>query len=349
MKRNIWIYAAVAALVLSGCSGSNTNTAASTEANSQAGTETEGSGKTGGWRPDGQVDLIIGSAAGSSLDTAARVFAQQAEAIEGVRINVINNTGGGGTVANVEVMMAKPDGMTIGQFGSAIATDQYTVDGCNYSQDTYRIIGIHSEESAHLCVSAKGKFKDMDAEEFLTYAKDHPGELKMAISGTWNLYDVTRHELEKHYESKFQRVGIKGGTNCLLSLVAGDVDATLAFPVEILPLVESGDVKVLAQMGEEKNEFFPDVPTFKDLGFDEAVTASKVLVLPKDTPDEIYEGWIEIFTNVMEAPETEEAFHEIGLTFSPYIGQDAYDHISEYGEFIKTNFVDTGVYDTPLV
>lgn len=338
---------ASAALVLA-LAGCNQQTGGSGSGGGQGSGSGSGSGQQSTWKPSGQVDMIIGSSAGSSQDTAARVFAQCVENVAGVRINIINNTGGGGTVANVEVMNAKGDGMTLGQFGSTMATDQYTVDGCNYSQDTYKILGVHSEESAHLCVNAKGPYADMTAEEFLTYAKDHPGEVKMAISGTWNLYDTTRHLLEQEYGASFQRVGIKGGTNCLLSLMAGDVDATLAFPVEVQPLAESGDVKVLAQLGEERNNFFPDVPTFKELGFDCALTASKAVVLPPDTSDEIYAGWETIFEQVMADPATETAFTEAGLTFSPYIGTDAYDHINEYGDFIKTNFVDTGVYDQPL-
>lgn len=330
-------------LTISGCK-KTTAPAASSNAGSESGTTSQASV----WKPDGQVDLIIGSSAGSSLDTAARLFAQRADEVAGVKINVVNNTGGGGTVANVEVMNAKGDGLTLGQFGSAMATDQYTVDGCNYSPDTYRILGIHSEESAHLCVNAKGKFGGMTSDEFFAYAAEYPGEVKIAISGTWNLYDTTRHLLEQQYGVKFQRVGIKGGTNCLLALVAGDVDATLAFPVEIQPLVESGDVKVLAQMGEERNNFFPDVPTFKELGFDCALTASKALVLPPETSDEVYEGWKAIFEQIMADSATEQAFTDTGLTFSPYVGTEAYDHINEYGNFIKTNFVDTGVYEQPL-
>lgn len=302
----------------------------------------------GPWEPDGQVSLIIGSSAGSSQDTAARLFAQCIEEQTGIRMNIVNNTSGGGTVANVEVMNAAPDGLTLGQFGSTIATDQYTVEGCSYSQDTYRIIGIHSEETAHLCINAKAEYAQMSAENFFEAVKERPGQLKLGISGSWNLYDTSRYLLEQHYGCTFQRVGIKGGTNCLLSLMAGDLDATLVFPVEAMPLVESGDVKVLAQFGEERNAFFPDVPTFKELGYDMSLTAAKVVVLPKDTPDNIYEGWSEIFKKVMEAPETEKKFTEAGLTFSPYYGQDAYEHINEYGTFIKDNFVETGVYDTPL-
>lgn len=55
----------------------------------------------------------------------------QCEKITGVKINIVNNGAGGGAIAFSETMNAKPDGLTIGQLGSGLASDQYTVHKLN--------------------------------------------------------------------------------------------------------------------------------------------------------------------------------------------------------------------------
>ncbi len=81
---------------------------------------------------------------------------------------------------------------------------------------------------------------------------------------------------------------------------------------------------------------------------DVEISVGKAVVLPQSASDEVYEGWKEIFRQTMEDPETEKAFTETGLTFAPLVGEEAYLSIQEYGQFIKENFVDNGVLDTPL-
>ncbi len=300
------------------------------------------------WRPSGSVDLIVASSAGGAMDSAARLFAKLAEDICGVKMNVVNNTNGGGTVAMVEVMNGRNDGTVLGHFGTALVTDQFNIDNCPYNADTYRYVGIHTSEAAYLSVSTTGPFADMDFDQFIQYAKDHPGEVRIAISGTWNSYDCTRHMMEIEKDVEFKRVSIKGGNNCILSTIAGDVDATLTQFVEVLPQVQAGAVKILAMTGDERNEQAPDAVTMTEAGIDYAAAAPKVLVLPKDTPDEVYEGWVEIFNEVMSAPGTQEQFETLGLTFTPMAGEEAYQFVSDYGATTKEKFVDTGVFDIPL-
>lgn len=292
------------------------------------------------WKPNGIVNLIVPSTAGGGHDTAARVFAKNCERVTGVKFNIVNNGAGGGAVAFAETMNAKPDGMTVGQLGSGLATDQYTVDGCIYTPDSYRHMGIHSGDDCHLIVNANGRFADMDLKDFLEFAKTNP--VSLACSGTWGQSDNSRYLLEQTAGVQFQRVGIKGGANCALAVVAGDVDASLVFPSECKAQVDAGNLKILAHLGETRNDFFPEAPTAIEKGYDITLPSFKTLSLPKDTPDDIYEGWCDIFKRTMEDPQTAKEFVEVGVTIKPLVGSDAYDYVMKTHDVIK-EIIDSGV------
>ncbi len=340
-RRNFLKVFAVGIMTFSliGCSSGGQNpVGSSTGADSKDGVREET--EAGLWKPDGMVNLIVPSTAGGGHDTAARVFAKCCEQVTGVRFNIINNGSGGGAVAYAEVMNSTPDGLTVGQLGSGLASDQYMVEGCSYGPDSYKYIGIHSGDDIHLVVSTKGKFKDMDVNQFLEYAKENT--VSVACSGTWTQADTSRYAIEKATGVAFNRVGIKGGANCALAVVSGDVDAALVFPSEVLSQVDGGNVKVLAHLGEERNSFFPDVPTFKESGVDINVPSFKILAVSKDTPDEILEGWREIFRQTMEDPATEEAFIQVGVAYKELIGDDAYDYVMTTHDYMK-EIIDSGV------
>lgn len=356
-KRNLIKVLAVGVMVLSlaGCSsGGQTAGNTSGEQSSQNknkdksqdekqdGEQSGDQGKTSEnlWKPGSMVNLVVPSTAGGGHDTAARVFAKCCEQTTGVRFNIINNGSGGGAVAYAEVMNSAPDGLTVGQLGSGLASDQYMVDGCTYGPDSYQYIGIHSGDDIHLVVSTKGKFKDMDVKQFLEYAKEHA--VTVACSGTWTQADTSRYAIEKAAGLTFNRVGIKGGANCALAVVSGDVDAALVFPSEVLSQVDGGNVKILAHLGEERNDFFPDVPTFKESGVDVNVPSFKILAVSADTPDEILEGWREIFRQTMEDPATAEAFLNVGVTYKELVGDDAYDYVMQTHDYMK-EIIDSGV------
>lgn len=314
----------------------------------QEGANDNNDGEKTAWRPDGAVDLIVASSPGGSMDSAARLFAKRVEDVCGVKMNVVNNTDGGGTVAMVEVANADSEGLTLGHFGTNIVTDQFNIKDCPYDSESYRYVGLHTSEASYLIVSTKGQFADMSFDEFCEYAKENPGKVRIAISGTWNNYDCTRYMIEQAKDIEFKRVAIKGGSNCLLSTIAGDVDATICQFVEAKAQIEAGECKAIAMSGEERNPLVPDCVTLSESGIDYTLCAPKEIVLPANTPDDVYEGWIDIFTQVMEDPDTKTMFEELGLTFTPMIGEDAHEYIKEYGDVIKTNFVDTGVFDIPL-
>ncbi|MEA4848357.1 MAG: tripartite tricarboxylate transporter substrate binding protein [Clostridiaceae bacterium] len=326
----------VLTLVFTGCAAKPEAPAAPT------GTDGEQTETKELWKPDKAVTLIVPSSAGGGHDNAARVWAKCAEKYAGVQINIVNQAAGAGVVAFTEVMNAKPDGLTLGQASISLVSDQYLVEGATYNQDSFAYIGMNSMDVNNLVVSAKGPYKDMDLKEFIEYAKANPKKIRIGVSGSWTNHDYTRYLLEKTSGAEFTRVSIKGGANIVLGILGGDLDAGVPYPSEIKAQVEAGNLKILGLSGDERSSFWPDVPTFKEQGYDVNLAVWRAIILPKDTPEEILEGWRDIYEKTMSDPETAKEFENVGIAMSHKNAEETKEYIDASHDVYKA-IIDSGV------
>lgn len=293
------------------------------------------------WKPNKAVTLIVPSAAGGGHDIAARVFAKSAEKYAGVTINVVNQVAGGGVVAYEQIRGARPDGLTLGQAAVSVVTDQYLIKGVTYNQNSFTFLGMNSSDPGNLVVNSKGKFKDMDLMQFLAYAKSNPKEVRMGVSGSWTNHDYTRHSIESLADVQFTRVQVKGGNNVVLGILGGDIDAGVPYPSEVQAQVAAGNLKILAVTGAERSPYWPQVPTFKELGLDVSLTVWRALMLPKNTPQNIIQGWQDIYEKTMSDPATQKAFMDVGTTMYHKNAQETIKLIDE-SEVVYKAIIDTG-------
>lgn len=294
------------------------------------------------WKPQKAVTFIVPSSAGGGHDNAARVFAKCMEKYAGVPINIVNQPSGAGVVAFTEVMNAKPDGLTLGQASISLVSDQYLVDGVTYNQDSFKYIGMNSTDANNLVVSTDGPYKDMDLKQFIEYAKANPQKIRIGVSGSWTNHDYTRHLLEQTSGAEFTRVSIKGGANIVLGVLGGDLDAGVPYPSEIKAQVDAGKLKVLAVSGEDRSSFWPEVPTFKEQGYDVNLTVWRAAILPKGIPDDIFAGWQDIYEKTMSDPETEKEFAKVGITMSHKNAEETIKIINDSHDVYK-QIIDSGV------
>ena len=83
------------------------------------------------------------------------------------------------------------------------------------------------------------------------------------------------------------------------ALLSGDADVTMGFPSVLGPLVDSGDVRVLATAGPER--IYDDVPTFAETGIQGDIGfMHRVVLAPADTPPEVIEKLESAFTALQE-------------------------------------------------
>jgi len=171
-----------------------------------------------------------------------------------------------------------------------------------------------------LVVSDRSPYKTF--QDFLKTAKAKPGELTLAGSGTNSANHVAHEKLNAEAGITTRYVPFKG-TGDLTTAVIG-MHVTGAMSYTAFAMAQKGKVHPLAIAMERRHPAFPDVPTFRELGYNWVDGAYRGIGVPKSTPPEMRKRIADLWSMLNQDPEmkrlaAEAAFEliDIGLDKMP--------------------------------
>lgn len=237
--------------------------------------------------PDKPIQLIVPYGAGGSTDLLARAVAQVAPKYFPQPVVVVNKGGGGGIPGRVEVVRAKPDGYTL-LFGWGSGEDLVVPHQRKLPYDLFTDFETVCRLSIHsiaLAVPASSPYKSLADLVKAAKGKEY---VTASVSTKGASVDITFLLFGKAAGIKVNTIPGAGGADAITKLVGGHVDFGGGHPSEILPHMKAGRLRALAVALESRDGSIPDVPTFKEQGFD-VVTAGSVkgVAAPKGTPKEV--------------------------------------------------------------
>lgn len=290
--------------------------------------------------PGKNITILVPRAPGGGTDTSTRGMVEYVKGNlpKGVSFLAVNKPEGNGVATMVEGARTKADGYTLTMLIVESAMLPH-LGRMNAKYSDYRSICAPIADPAALIVRADAPYNTV--EEFIKYAKERPGELRMANPGIGGIMHLAAVNVERKCDVSFKHVPYTEGTGPIIAaLVGGHVDATFGTPGTAKSQVEAGKLKILAVMDTKRFALFPDVPTFKEaFGVDFAMRAWAVLTAPKNTPDEVIEYLIAIFKDGMQKPEYKKYMESQGIVPVEIFGKDADKMMEEdyatYGELLK--------------
>lgn len=235
--------------------------------------------------PSKPISLIVPTSSGGGSDTIARAIAAEAEEILDASIGIVNKTGGSGSVGMTEGANASPDGYTVSMvFVELTMFDHLGISPLKHTD--FKPLGLVNLDPAALTVAADAPYDTL--EEFIDYAKENPGQIKIGNSGTGSIWHIAAEVLAEEAGIEIVNVPFEGATEAVTGVVGGHVDAVTVSPAEVKAQLDAGNVKTLAVMSDEKSNIIPDVPTFSEAGLDvQPVGTWRGFTVPKDTPDDV--------------------------------------------------------------
>ncbi|NEU30130.1 tripartite tricarboxylate transporter substrate binding protein [bacterium LRH843] len=261
--------------------------------------------------PKKPVTLIVPYSAGGGTDAVARSLASSVEAHLGQSVGVVNKTGGGGAVGMGEGANSKADGYTL----TMVTVELTMLPHLGLSPTTYedfKPVAQFNFDPSSIAVAADAPYDTL--EEFVAYAKEHPGKIRIGNGGTGANGHLAASAFEKSADVEFNHVPFDGSSPALTALLGGHVEAVSVQPPEALPYVQSGDMKILGIMTAERLDVLPDTPTFAEAGFDMGeVGVWRGVAVPKDTPDDVVAVLSEAFSKAAEEPAFIEFMENNGL------------------------------------
>lgn len=262
--------------------------------------------------PQRPITLVVPYAAGGGTDITARALAEAAQPYISQPITVVNRTGGGGSIGLMEGANAKPDGYTVTYLVAELTTlPQMGLLPIDYTE--FKPIAQTNADPSAITVRADASWKT--AEQFLNYARTHPGEVRMGNAGTGSIWHLAAAMLEQSTHVQFTHIPYEGAGPAVSALNSGFVDAVPVSPAEVKNDVEQGKLRVLAINGNEHSEVFPNIPTLQEAtGYTSSFNGTwRGLAVPKDTPDEIVQLLADAFISGTQEAAFQEQMTSYGL------------------------------------
>jgi tripartite-type tricarboxylate transporter receptor subunit TctC len=249
--------------------------------------------------PARPIKLVIAFPAGGPTDITMRQLADNASKILGQTVVVDNKPGAGGTLPAQALQSAPADGYTIGQIPLGVFRLPYTTK-INWDpvKDISYVINV-TGYAFGIAVPADSPIKNWN--DFVAYAKAHPGQLTYGSTGTMTSPHLTTELIAQQLGIQLQHVPYKGSAE-LAQAVLGNHLMAISDSTGFAPLVASGKLRVLNTWGAKRLAKFPDAPTLKELGIDIVQNSPFGIGAPKGTPPEVVKKLHDAFKQAMEEP-----------------------------------------------
>ena len=239
------------------------------------------------------VTCIVPYDAGGGTDAVMRGLADAAKG-SFKAITVENRSGAGGATGMLYGANAKNDGSIVTMVTVELATLEAMGNNAGLTYSQFKpIMMVNSAASAITVKADDDRFNTL--EEFIEYSKNN--EVQVGNSGIGAIWHLAAAGLAKVAGTEFKHVGYDGANGAITDLLGGHIDAVAVSYAEVNSFVQSGDLKVLAVMANDRLEAIPDVPTAKECGYDAVLGTWRGLAVPASTPDETVAKLYEIFSN----------------------------------------------------
>jgi len=229
--------------------------------------------------PGKTIRLVVGLAAGGSLDAQARVVAQKLTEQTGVQVLVDNKPGASMMLAASEVARAAPDGYTLLYApSSTFAQNPHTLSSVPY--DPFKDFSpITLATRGPLVLTLHTSVPATNVKELLAWARANPGKLNFASFGTGTSSHVYAEAFAKAAGIEITHVPYKGTADAARDLLEGRVQAYFDAAPTALINERTGKVRILGVAASTRNVFMPTVPTISEQGVPGIDLASWIAVV----------------------------------------------------------------------
>jgi tripartite-type tricarboxylate transporter receptor subunit TctC len=232
--------------------------------------------------PDHVVQIIAPATPGSSADILGRVLADGFSSRLGKPFIVVNKPGANGVLGTADVARAKPDGYTLLHGATySITVQPLTDQQAGYTAKSFTPICQTFKNDQVIVVPPNSPLKT--ARDIVEAAKRRPGALTVGIPGIATVPHLAMVELADQAKVEFNDIPFKGPAEELQNVRSGQID----FAAVPLTAAAGSGLAMPGLFAETRNPALPEVPTFKEQGYDVAPLSFGGLLGPAGMPDEV--------------------------------------------------------------
>ena len=290
--------------------------------------------------PEKQITVVCPYGAGGASDTTSRIYGSMLQEAAGVPVIVDNRTGSNGAVGLTFGAQAEPDGYTITYMPVESVINKFLGIG-EVTTDDFKFIGLAMTIPAAITVRADSEWNTF--EDFLAYAKEHPGEITVGNSGTGSIWHIAAAAVEDNCGVELDHIPYPdGAASAIAGLLGGEIDAVAVSAAEVSTYVADGQLKTLVILGSNhcSAEALKDVPTATELGYNVSVEGWGGFAVPASTDDAIVAKLVELSDTAINSDSMKELLASKGYEHSYKNGADtdayAKAQLDYYGQLVPT-------------
>lgn len=272
--------------------------------------------------PERPVTMLLAFPAGGGTDVAARLLAKVMERELGQSIVVVNRPGAGGEIGFTELARARPDGYTIGFINTpTIQTIPIERPQARFRLDDFAPIANVVDDPGCIWVRPDSPFRGVA--DLVEAAKRRPGEISYGTSGIGSDDHLAMLALERIAGVRFLHIPFAGGAPVRTATLSKQIDLGVANAGEGVSDSRQGLLRALGIMAPQRWEGAPEVPTFREQGFDVVDGSMRGLAAPAGVPREILDRLARAARRAMADPEFVAGAQQLQLPLR-YLDPDAY-------------------------
>ncbi len=254
--------------------------------------------------PERPINLIVAYGPGGGTDLVARMLAPYLQKYLGndARIVVLNRPGAGGAIGFTELARAQPDGYTIGFINTPNLLTIPIERKSSFTWKSYDLLGNLIDDPGAFSVLKDNPMKTLA--DLSAYAKQNPGKVTVGTTGTGSDDHLAMLKFERASSTQLSHIPYKGAGEVRGALAGGEITIGAINVGEALQYQKGGTpLRFLGQMGKTRSAALPDVPTFKEQGYDFELASLRGLAAPKGLPADVRDKLVQAVKRSVDDPE----------------------------------------------
>jgi tripartite-type tricarboxylate transporter receptor subunit TctC len=272
------------------------------------------------------LTIMVGFAPGGVSDMVMRLVSDAAKSKRGAQTIVDFRPGAGSALSLERAYRGTPDGtlVVLGSISALwIIPHQQTL-----GYDPLQLTPLGQVSAHPLPVYVKTDSPLRSWADLLAYARANPGRLAWGTTGSRGFAEVVVEAAFRHERVQTNTVPFRGGAEAITAMLGGHIDAVAS--ADFGPLLQQGAVRLLAETGPAKVPGYPDVPTFRELGYPLIASVAYGLLGPPGMAPAAVQWWQELIRDTTSDLATVEALRRVYAV-------PAFLDAAAYGQSIRDN------------
>jgi putative tricarboxylic transport membrane protein len=274
-------------LVAQGCGGADEGGAASFDASTY---------------PEQDITMVVPFGAGGGSDILSRTIASVIQELDIVPVEIVieNRTGGSGAIGY--------------DYVAKQADNPYMLASLSVSFFTTPLLGAspvsYKDFTPIAAIAMSPYIMAVRAESPIQSVDDVKAAMRLTTGTTGVASDAAllAHMLQNQSGVTIDAVPFDGEGEIMAALLGGHLDFVFGNPVEILPNIQAGTLRAIAVSTGERLQTLPDVPSFKELGFDIEHAQVRGVLMPLGMPPEVVAYWQDVMRQVATSDAWQRAY-----------------------------------------